>query len=355
MYCSVAGVTGRQPLKTQRAGERLAPLPGPKKENTTQFQPLTTESIMSSPLHTLSINLPGGNLPGDGDGRPGLSHSAMQAAAPSVFADRAHARVSPRYSFLPTAALVECLRAEGWAPVWAAEQRIRREDRRGFQKHMIRFARRDDLSRAQEERPELVLINSHDRTSAYQLHAGVFRFVCANGMILSDCLFARVSIPHIRFELARVIAASFAVVRQMPALADRLADYKAYRLTALEQWAFGCAALKIKYGSLREAPIGHETALLPRRQEDAAPTLWNTLNVLQENLLKGGQRNPYRRRPDTGRPFRRTRAVRGLDESVRVNKALWAYAEMLRGGDLDLSPPEPGVFRDRREVSLAVA
>lgn len=311
---------------------------------------------MSSP-HNLSLHLSLGNHPPD-DRRPvGLSHAELQAAAPSVFADHPHARVSPRYSFVPTAAVVECLRAEGWAPVWAAEQRVRTPERRGFQKHLVRFARRDDLSRSlpREERPELVLVNSHDRTSAYQLHAGVFRLVCANGMILSDCLFARVSITHVRFELARVIEASFAVVRQMPALADRLAQYKAGRLTALERWAFACAALKIKYGSVKDAPIGHDTVLRPRRPEDAAPTLWNTLNVLQENLLKGGQRDPYRRRLDaSARPAGRTRAIRGLDEGVRVNKALWDYAETLRGGNLDLSrSPEKGTFRDRREVSLA--
>ena len=288
-------------------------------------------------------------------GHSELDNPALRALAPSVFALYPHAGVSPRYSFLPTAEVVAGLRSQGWAPVWAAEQRIRTPERRGFQKHMLRFARRDDLARTQEERPELVLINSHDRRSAYQLHAGVFRFVCANGMILSDCLFARVSIPHVGFETAKVIEASAGVVGQMPALADKLARYKDYRLTTLERWAFGCAALKIRFGSLREAPISHEVALRPRRSEDAAPTLWNTLNVLQENLLKGGQRDPYRRRSGTAQPFARTRAVRGLSESVRLNKALWAYAETLWGGEIDLSPPEPGIFRDRREVSLAVA
>ena len=144
-------------------------------------------------------------------------------------------RFPQRYSFLPTATVVDGLRAEGWAPVWAGEQRIRRSDRQGFQKHMIRLARVDDLRRTQAERPELVLVNSHDRSSAYQLHAGIFRFVCSNGMILADSVFARISIMHVNFEPSKVIEASFKIVREMPAIADLLEGYKARQLTTVER------------------------------------------------------------------------------------------------------------------------
>jgi len=43
-----------------------------------------------------------------------------------------------------------------------------------FQKHLLRFQRRDIQPVAGEYSPELVLINPHDRSSAYQLHAGLF-------------------------------------------------------------------------------------------------------------------------------------------------------------------------------------
>ena len=149
-------------------------------------------------------------------GHQEIDNQQLHAFAPSVFAGSAHAKVSDRYAFIPTIEVVDGLRAEGWAPVWAAEQRIRLSDRQGFQKHMIRLARVDDLSRTQAERPELVLVNSHDRSSAYNLHAGIFRFVCSNGMILADSVFARISIMHVHFEPAKVIEASFQIVREMP-------------------------------------------------------------------------------------------------------------------------------------------
>ena len=290
-------------------------------------------------------------------GSQGIDNNQLRAVAPSIFAGSAHAKVSDRYSFLPTATVVDGLRAEGWAPVWAGEQKIRLSDRKGFQKHMIRLARTDDLKLTQAERPELILVNSHDRSSAYQLHAGVFRFVCSNGMILADTVFARISIMHVNFDPATVIEASFNVVREMPRIADLLEGYKARQLTSLEHRAFGEAALILKYDSLEKAPVGVDKILAHRRSEDAKPTLYNALNVVQENMIEGGQRDWNRRRPanpdrptSTRRFFGKTRPVNGLDENVRLNKALWHLAESLRSGAM----PTADDLRDRAEVSTAL-
>ena len=283
-------------------------------------------------------------------GHSEIDNHQLRSLAPSVFAGQAHAKVSDRYSFIPTATVVDGLRAEGWAPVWAGEQRIRLSDRQGFQKHMIRLARTDDLKRTQSERPELVLVNSHDRSSAYQLHAGIFRFVCSNGMILADSVFARISIMHVNFEPAKVIEASFHIVREMPAIADLLEGYKARALNTLERRAFGEAALILKYDELEKAPVGAEKILAHRRSEDAAPTLWNVLNVVQENMMEGGQRDYNRRRPDSRRFFGKSRAVKGLDENVKLNKALWHLAETLRASE----PLTPEHLRDHAEVSTAL-
>ncbi|MFZ8887334.1 MAG: DUF932 domain-containing protein, partial [Steroidobacteraceae bacterium] len=53
-------------------------------------------------------------------------------------------------------------------------------------------------------------------------------------------------------------------------------------------------------------------------------TLWNTYNVIQENLLKGGQRG----RATTGRRMT-TRPVTGIQQDVKLNRALWSLAEKM--------------------------
>src|SRR6185437_15196989 len=47
------------------------------------------------------------------------------------------------YAFIPTAQVVSKLREAGWSPVEASQQLVRLDDRRGFQKHLLRFQRRD--------------------------------------------------------------------------------------------------------------------------------------------------------------------------------------------------------------------
>jgi Domain of unknown function (DUF932) len=63
------------------------------------------------------------------------------------------------------------MRENGWVPVRAQEQSIRTEARRGFQKHVVRFARAEHLQTwgKNQVRPEVVLVNSHDKSSANRL------------------------------------------------------------------------------------------------------------------------------------------------------------------------------------------
>src|SRR3546814_3036217 len=45
------------------------------------------------------------------------------------------------------------------------------------------------------EANEIILLNSHDGTSSYQMLAGMFRFVCQNGLVCGDTV-ADVRVPH---------------------------------------------------------------------------------------------------------------------------------------------------------------
>ena len=81
--------------------------------------------------------------------------------------------VSSRYSFVPTLTAVDLLRDAGWLPIKAEQSAVRRIDREGFQRHLIRFAK-NGLSFS-GERVDLVLYNSHDRGCAFKLIASVWR------------------------------------------------------------------------------------------------------------------------------------------------------------------------------------
>lgn len=260
-----------------------------------------------------------------------ITMDRLRDAVPSAFAHAAHQRVSSRYSFLPTASVLEGLAQKGWVPVMAQEQKVRNPEsgRDGFQKHMIRFAHLDLLDHP--DRPELLLINSSDRSSAYNLHAGIFRAACMNGLIVCDATFAKVSITHMDFEPGKVIEASVEMLNDIPRLMGAVANLKGVSLSDGEKLAFARAAHVLRfpdYEGDRDAQhaIPPQKLLAARREADNANDLYTVMNVVQENAVKGGQLGIQRVEGKRSRRVR-TREVKGIDGNVNLNKALWTLAE----------------------------
>jgi len=102
-------------------------------------------------------------------------------------------------------------------------------------------------------------------------------------------------------------------------------------LTDAERLAFAAAAATHRWEDLAKAPVSPDVLLNPRRYGDSAKDLWTTLNCVQENIIRGGQRDRSRLRADGSR-MPKTRAIKGLDEDMKLNKALWEMAEALRNG-----------------------
>jgi hypothetical protein len=72
-------------------------------------------------------------------------------------------------------------------------------------------------------------------------------------------------------------------------------------------------------------PVTETQVLTPRRFDDRGSDLWSTFNRIQENLVKGGLNG----RSAQGRR-QRTRPVQGIDQNLRLNRALWMLAEGMR-------------------------
>ena len=122
-----------------------------------------------------------------------LSDDQIRRVAPSIFADAPHESRSERYTYIPTAAVLTELRKEGFQPFMVTQTRVRDEGKREHTKHMLRLRHASQINGA--EANEIVLLNSHDGTSSYQMLAGMFRFVCSNGLVCGDTV-ADVRVPH---------------------------------------------------------------------------------------------------------------------------------------------------------------
>ncbi len=100
-----------------------------------------------------------------------LTNDQIVELAPAAGAINPHQKVSDRYSFVPTIEAVDLLRSAGWQPVHVKQSGTRKNDRSGYQKHIIRFMQ-GSLS-TDQECVDLVMTNSHDRGCAFQLCASI--------------------------------------------------------------------------------------------------------------------------------------------------------------------------------------
>lgn len=283
-----------------------------------------------------------------------LTLDALRHYAPSAFATEAHESRSARYTYIPTSEVITALMREGFQPFKATQSRSRIEGKSEFTKHMIRFRHPDSfaaIQRVGDSVPEVVLINSHDGTSAYKLSAGLFRLVCSNGLMVADSTVEMLSVQHKGNIVDQVIAASFQIVGQSEKALAEADKWQQLALTAGEQGAFADAARELRFSDAEgtiATPITAAQLLQPRRSEDAngpvdwrgartdqgpKQDLWHTLNVVQENVIRGGLHGLQRTTDErTGRRTVRrvtTREVKGIDQDVKLNRALWMLAERM--------------------------
>ena len=248
-----------------------------------------------------------------------MTDDKLREIAPSIFAEQPHDSRSERYAYIATAEILSRLRKEGFQPFMVAQTKVRDDARREHTKHMLRLRHPSQINGT--EANEIILLNSHDGSSAYQMLAGCFRFVCANGMVCGD-LSSDIRVPHKGDVVDRVVTGAYEVLDGFTRVIEEREGMKSLPLNEAEQAAFGRAALALKYDTdVAPAPITERQILAPRRAADAASDLWTTFNRVQENLVRGG----LPARTATGGRTR-TREVAGIDQGVKLNRALWVLA-----------------------------
>lgn len=262
-----------------------------------------------------------------------LNDEDLKRKAPSVFALEAWQERSEKYRFIPTISIVNALRESGYYPVKAVQSRTRIEGKAEYTKHMLRFRcispTSGEVSHAVNDIiPEIVLINSHDGSSAYKMMLGLFRLVCSNGLVVADKELASISVRHSgQHNLIReVIDVSGWLINEAPKSLEKANQWSGILLSAPEQIAFAESAKEL-YASTIDIPT--ERLLRARRYADNAGTdgsrdLWKTYNAIQENIIKGGVMGR-----DTKGGYRHTRETKSVDRDVKLNRALWTLTEKM--------------------------
>lgn len=253
-----------------------------------------------------------------------LTNEELKKKAPSLFTEQPYHEVSDKYHFIPTIDVIEELRLKSWFPVDVSEATVRDLDKDGFQSHYVRFQSFSDLIKPNENVVELLLFNSHDRSKAFTISAGIYRYVCSNGLVIADSVFDSYKVKHLGQRDNDIENAVNKISQLKPKLLEKISCFESITLTQDEKEAFVQSAIPLRFEEHLKLDNPNEL-LKPLRSEDEKSDLYTILNILQENLLSS-KVSGYNK--DTGRKFT-SKEITSISKDVDINKGLWEIAERI--------------------------
>ena len=238
----------------------------------------------------------------------------IKAIAPSVFTEAKASHLTDKYIQTPTIRVVEDLVNLGWEVTKVQEVKSRKYA--GFQKHLLMFRHPNIMIKGQngdDAQPQILLTNSHDGKAAFNFRVGIFRFVCENGLVISDADFGVVSIRHVNYTFESLQAKVNEMISKLPGLVNKINLFKATTLTdtQMQQFATKACALRSKQ------TINIMDVLNATRPEDEGNDLWAVFNRVQEQLVNGMFK--------TG--TRKARVIKNFQQDIKINEQLFELAE----------------------------
>ena len=260
-----------------------------------------------------------------------LNLEQIEKSCPSVFTKTPSTNLSHIYKHIPTTKVINILEEKNWGVTQALQTGTRYgyEKTIPYKKHILRFRNKglDNLSsEIGDTHPEIVLTNSHNGTSSFKFHVGLFRLVCSNGLVVADKTFDQYSIRHKGFKKSSILETVGEITTHIPTVVGKVQNMMSHHLTPSQRRDFAQQAVIERWGKDRYVDI--EELLTIRRSADKGSDLWTVFNRVQEGMIRGGL-NTYTK-DERGRiKYNKTRAVKSIDENIKVNKMLWSLTEAI--------------------------
>jgi len=260
-----------------------------------------------------------------------LNLSEIEKSCPSSLTQTQASNLSHIYKFIPTTEVMDILGEQGWYPTQAVQVKTRKgnEDKKPYKKHMVRFRNKNNDTMSKEmgdTHPEIVLTNSHDGSSSFKFHVGLFRLVCSNGLVVADKTFDQFRVMHKGFKKEDVLKAITMATERIPYVVGNVQNMMDKKLSKSQQYDFAKTAAERRWGE--DKMIDLNQMLHVRRSEDAGDDLWSVFNRVQENILQGGILTVTPKENGKVRNSR-SRAIRSIDQNLEVNKMLWTLSETM--------------------------
>lgn len=258
----------------------------------------------------------------------------VRTKCPYAFAEApTNPGVSEKYTYANTETVINDMARLGWYPVEAKQCRHKKGSSGIRSFHMIVMESNDVKTNILgtngnvEAKVRIIIQNSHDGFNSFRFMMGVYRFICSNGLCISDAQFADFSIRHINYSFEELRGIVAEVMNQIPATIDKMNVMNTTILTDEQKREMAVETYKIRKGYAPEDDINVDDQtvndlLTPIRTEDEGNSLWNVFNVLQEKMIKGSFLAPGK----NGKT-RKQRPITSIKKDLDYNQRLWAVAE----------------------------
>lgn len=244
---------------------------------------------------------------------PQINASSKIILPSSVTQTQPHEGVSDRYQFINTGALIERLENAGLVVRQASQARS--EKYSGFQRHIVRMSMNG--VKVGDTVPEVVIIGSHNGTSTHQFRLGLYRLVCANGLMVGSDI-TDVRVRHFGGNVQQIVEDALNDLHtQLPFVAERVEAMRGRNMEIEEMADFAKQALELRGVPSKAIENGatgilQNNLLIARRKDDKGNNLWEVFNRTQENIIRGS----------TG-----LRRISSPVRDVELNQGLWNIAE----------------------------
>lgn len=206
-----------------------------------------------------------------------LTNDELKNQAPALFTQEAHSEVSEKYHFIPTIDVVEEIRTNNWYPVSVSQANVRDEEKENFQQHVVKFQHMDDLLNPGENAVEILLFNSHDRSKSFSISAGIYRFVCSNGLVIADSVFETYKIKHLGERDNDVANAVSNITAVKAKLLNKIKKLELVELSQFEKESFAKSSIPLRFEEHLE--IDYQDLLVPHRVEDERDDLYTVIRL----------------------------------------------------------------------------
>lgn len=253
-----------------------------------------------------------------------MNNQQIRNAAPAVFSEQPSPLLSQRYAFINTSEVIEVMRGEGYEVVSATQDKAMRRDAR-YIRHAVVMRHQEHLqteAQVGECVPQILLTNSHNGTTKMEMRAGLFRFVCANGLVVGQETMHAV-IRHTGILADQVISHARIVSSRSGGLMTLIENWKNIEVSVDQAETFALAAAELRFG---DAAVNYKPSdlLSVRRDEDDSMNFWTVFNRVQENTTKAGLPGL-----SSAKRITKTKDLAGIGFATSYNEKLWALGESM--------------------------